>query len=335
MSLFGFHYEAALFIADGQPGSGKSYFVSGKQVEWLLSGNPVITNLTIRSLPKFRVGSTGEYIKVTEDDFEVGEDGRLKLIDILIKCKSDHPKSHPLLVIDECHDIFNARNWKGNDKGGFFSWIAQHRHMGVSVLLVTQDYSLLDKALRVRCQEFWRFDNLVKDKSIGMFLYFIAPGIHRRICYSNRKGEPNSKKGYSIKFFRIRSDKARRYSSGQMHNLNIADTFRGKSDVPRKIGVFGLILVVVVLLTYGSRAFNSSAKPFVPVAVSTVYKLDDYEGKLESVYENDLGLVLVFEDGFEKQTTSTEISEYDEFIGKEMSFERAPYIARFADGRLR
>jgi hypothetical protein len=328
MSVFGHFNEASLVIAEGLPGSGKSYESNSAQVEWLLSGNPVVTNLRIRSIPKFRVTPPGEYLFLEDADFDLDKEGRTRLISKLFDIKQRFPSSHPLLVIDECHDIFNARNWKDNDKGGFFSWIAQHRHMGISVLLITQHHGMLDKALRVRAQEFWWFENLVKDSKLGAWLWIIGRNVHRRVCFANKGGAPG-KLGYSVKLFKIRKKKAQRYSSGQIHKIGLADTFRGRSDMPRKVVVSCMIGMLVVLIAFGSRALANRIKvpaylPSVPVLPykkpAASWPVPPVEGKLDGFYSSPTGaIVVIFDDGSEFQTTSTDAAEYEEKIGQKVA----------------
>lgn len=320
-SLLCWYKEAVLAITEGVPGSGKSFWANIKQVEWLLAGQPVLTNLRIKSIPKWRVGQPGEYVFLEDTDFDINSLGKLPLLEKLSDIKERFPKSHPLVVIDECHDIFNARNWKVNDKGGFFSWIAQHRHMGVSVLLITQDYSNIDKFLRGRCQEFQRVENLVKDPKLGWFLWVIGKNIHRSIFFPNKKGAPNERKSYGFKIFFIKGRAAARYSSGQMHKLSLKDTFHRPSDLPRKLVVLFVFCMLVWGGAIGSRFLKAGPKEENDEIEFEVVEAPLFEAKIEGAFLQDDRVVLMTDQG-DVLTTSTDIYEWQDRIGEKYVLQR-------------
>lgn len=53
-----------------------------------------------------------------------------------------------LLVIDECQLIFNTRAWNDDDRAGWISFFSQHRKIGYDVILVAQNFEMLDRQIR-------------------------------------------------------------------------------------------------------------------------------------------------------------------------------------------
>lgn len=53
-----------------------------------------------------------------------------------------------LLVVDECQLIFNTRAWNDDDRAGWISFLSQHRKIGYEVILVAQNFEMVDKQIR-------------------------------------------------------------------------------------------------------------------------------------------------------------------------------------------
>lgn len=147
----------------GRPGSGKSYeAVVYHIVPALQQGRKIITNLPLNL----------EFIGAIEPHY-------LDLIEIREYSLTDKTKpafsalkdydttdwrnernQGPLLVIDECH--------KGLPRSGtprpVEEWYAEHRHLGVDVLLITQSHSKISKAIIEMVQVVYRLSN---NRSLG------------------------------------------------------------------------------------------------------------------------------------------------------------------------
>lgn len=151
----------------GRPGSGKSYeAVVHHIMPALESGRMVVTNLPlnldiiaaiehsylslIRSVGSSRI--EGKLVPAF---------GSLKHFD----CEwRDDKNRGPLYVIDECHKPFP----KGKTPLEIDEWFAEHRHLGVDVLLITQSYRKISAAIVDMVQVSYRVSNnrtLGSDKS--------------------------------------------------------------------------------------------------------------------------------------------------------------------------
>lgn len=149
----------------GRPGSGKSYEAVVYHVMMSLSeGRKVITNLPLNL----------EYIFAIYPEYR-------SLIDIREKSLSGSSKPFStvadfsddwrgpdgigaLYVIDECHKFFPV----GQTPKAIDEWFAEHRHLGVDVLLITQSYRKLSRSIVDMVQVVYRLSNnrtLGTDKS--------------------------------------------------------------------------------------------------------------------------------------------------------------------------
>jgi hypothetical protein len=74
-----------------------------------------------------------------------------------------------LVVVDEAHLFFNARDWNKADRE-FLTFLTQSRKVAVDVIFITQSMVTIDKQLRVQQQYVWAF------KDFGRFLpWFPVP----------------------------------------------------------------------------------------------------------------------------------------------------------------
>lgn len=145
----------------GPPGGGKSYeAVVYHVLANLEAGRKVITNLPLnidelaaivpaaRMLVEFRnrQGKPGE-----PETWAFGS-----LSDYGDSWRDPVSKIGPLYVIDECHKALPRRGI--GDKGGVTvdEWYAEHRHEGADVLLMTQSYGKVSKAIIDQVQVCYR-----------------------------------------------------------------------------------------------------------------------------------------------------------------------------------
>lgn len=57
-------------------------------------------------------------------------------------------EAQTLLVLDECQELFNSRSWNRKDRLEWCSFFRQHRKLGYSVYLISQDDKVIDKQIR-------------------------------------------------------------------------------------------------------------------------------------------------------------------------------------------
>ncbi len=141
---------------EGTPGSGKSYDAVRKVLDNLKLGRTVYTNIDGLDDVLKR-----EFIKLYTglDDYDLGTrlvcfDSR-EVFDIYPKVKGGS-----LLVIDEAHKWFNARNWQKPENISFANYCSEHRHYGIDILLITQDINKLDSQVRSNIEWTYRYKKI-------------------------------------------------------------------------------------------------------------------------------------------------------------------------------
>lgn len=135
----------------GLPGSGKSYYsvltllnalkIKGRDG---IKGRRVYTNIEGMGDDLER-----ECIKLfcDLDDYEL--DHRLIFMaDKDMVRVQDVVKPHSVIIIDEVHKLFNCRDWNSTTNNDFCNWASTHRHLGIDIILITQDIQKVDKQLR-------------------------------------------------------------------------------------------------------------------------------------------------------------------------------------------
>lgn len=131
-------------LYSGTPGSGKSLDAAAKVRASLKWYRPVIGTFHINKDCLYK-NSKYEYTYVNI----------YKLTpDFLVQYAKEHlpQKSNPegsfLLVIDEAQRIFNSRDWNAQDRMGWITFFAEHRHLGYDVILISQNDRMLDRQIR-------------------------------------------------------------------------------------------------------------------------------------------------------------------------------------------
>jgi hypothetical protein len=148
-----------------------------------------------------------------------------------------------MYVIDECHNFFNARAWAETGRDVLF-YLSQHRHLGDTVVWVTQAIMNVDKQFRSVTQDYTYMRNLSKEKH-GLFT---LPAYFVRKTFGEPAG-PNSVAMESGTFKLDVTGLGSLYSTAA--GVGIHD--RGQGDMSeRKRGipwwVLGVSLPLVVLL---------------------------------------------------------------------------------------
>lgn len=162
-----------IYFYEGIPGSGKSLDIARTVCDALRNGKNVISNLCIdteKIKPK-KGKELGHFIFVSDNDwlnnsfYKYSKDGRRMGADDSMgysyikglewfsknfhKFKSDGTvyEHQTLLVLDECHKIFNPRSWNRKDRLAWIDFFSEHRHMGYDCILSSQQDKKVDKQI--------------------------------------------------------------------------------------------------------------------------------------------------------------------------------------------
>lgn len=127
----------------GTPGSGKSLDVARLIMLKLRAGFNVIGNMHVNTEMLKKKRYKGKYIFI--DTYKLNP---AELVDYARKYHKKGKEGQCLIVIDECQQIFNSRDWAASDRRAWNEFFQVHRHFGYNVILVTQYDRLIDRQLR-------------------------------------------------------------------------------------------------------------------------------------------------------------------------------------------
>ena len=192
----------------GTPGSGKSYEAVRKIVDNLRLGRVVCTNIDGMESPQCQ-----EYLKnlLDMDDYtfrrlfrHLSSDqvrrfwNTEKIIDlqyqhdvegdvfqdlVIEKDELICPQGS-LIVIDEAHRYFNARDWQAKSNRELADWASTHRHLGYDLILITQDIDKVEKQVRTLTEWCYYFRKV----------NFFGGAVKKKyLCYSYTGDDHNGK----------------------------------------------------------------------------------------------------------------------------------------------
>lgn len=163
-----------VYIVTGKLGSGKTLSMVGRAREYIESGRPVATNVTldIRGLVKRKPKAPVIRLpdRPTVADLEligaVHSTGREEL--------------NGMLLLDECGTFLNTREWGDKGRQAFIDWLLHSRKLGWDVFLIVQHTSLLDKQIRDAMAEYVvtcrRLDR-IKVPFLGRLISWVSVGV--------------------------------------------------------------------------------------------------------------------------------------------------------------
>lgn len=153
-----------LILYSGTPGSGKSLDVARDVYIKLRMGRTVIGNMRIN--PDRLKNCSGRYFYV--DTYAMNPQ------DFIEYARFYHVKGkegQTTIVIDECQQIFNAREWNASHMKTWNKFFQLHRHYGFNVYLITQFDRLIDR--QTRCLiEYERLHR--KISNMGIFGWLVS-----------------------------------------------------------------------------------------------------------------------------------------------------------------
>jgi len=125
-----------------------------------------------------------------------------------------------LWVLDEAHEVLNARTWSDEDRKRHVQWISLARHRGWRVRLVTHDMESLDRQIRARVTDYESVKNLRQMQLCGIPLSPVPVFLLTRVW----NGGTGTKKYISRRRVRLLDDRANLYDTHERADLELDDT---------------------------------------------------------------------------------------------------------------
>lgn len=189
-------------LYSGTPGSGKSLHVARDIfIKLNVKKQCVIANFPINL----------ELIsKKSKDKFFCFDNANLTVKALVDFAKENHvmgKEGQTLLVIDECQTFFNPREFARKDRLEWNNFFSQHRKLGYSVILVTQNDRLIDRQIRAL------IEYEIKHRKVNNFKIGKLLPIKTFACVSYWYGV---REKLDVSFFFFRKKYSRLYDSYKM-----------------------------------------------------------------------------------------------------------------------
>lgn len=160
-------------VYTGTPGTGKSLHVCDDIKAQLRRGN-VIANFSFRD----------DLVSRKKGVFLEKPNSELAYPSFLYKYGLEHNldkhgnviMGHTLIVIDECQNLFDSRQWNAPGRREWNEFIAQHRKYGYNIILITQNLNSLDKRIRANSEFEVLHRNMKHYKNLGFILSLFFAG---------------------------------------------------------------------------------------------------------------------------------------------------------------
>jgi len=139
-------------IYTGNMGAGKSYHAIKQIIYWLGEGRNVISTLNIdldivvknmKRQQREKYKEFGSFTHVTNENLDT-----MLLINFALDNHTEEIEKQTLIVIDECLDIFDSRQWQRDDRYDWNKFFRDSRQLGFETILITQAIDDIDKRIR-------------------------------------------------------------------------------------------------------------------------------------------------------------------------------------------
>ncbi len=236
----------------GVPGSGKSYHLAREIYKYLLNGKNVISNFNVnaQSLTPKKGKELGCFIYVDNKEWRINayRTGRNKkavegfsYINGLINYARNFHKSYvtkqgekkyyehqTILVFDECHNLWNSREWNRQDRLDWVKFFSEHRKLGYDVYFVSQDDKRIDKQLKGLFEDEYlhrKMFNFVKSEALGKIFRSIFGEWF--VCIKKKYGMKKSDAKMNVTYIHGEKKFYDFYNSSTIFAFDTSDDFLG------------------------------------------------------------------------------------------------------------
>lgn len=170
---------------EGLPGAGKTYEAVQKIIDNLRKGRVVYTNIDGMEKPEHQ-----EILKQLTDLNDYGFEKHFKFLTAEQMPEFwNHVEPGCLVVLDELQKVFSSREWQTAKNNQFHFWASTHRHQGFDVVIITQDITRIDSAIR----------SLVEWTYVFRKVNFLGNAAQRSYLVKTFHGEDTGGKPLSVK----------------------------------------------------------------------------------------------------------------------------------------
>ena len=237
---------------EGLPGAGKSYEAAVMQiVPALQQARTVVTNIEGISVPKLAEVTKlpPAIVEMLIVPLDIRKEVTEQRADILEQTKKDS-----LVVLDEIQDIFPAgREQLPSD---WMTYITQHRHEGLDIVLMGQDLTDVHKIWRNRVQRVVYFTNLEAVAGVKRYRWEVAEKQGKKFVKVS-----SGVRKYDPQYFGIYAS----HTAGTENTDTYGDS-RSRVITPKKVA--GFVVVLGGLLWFGVSGMMGFLDPSDPGMVA-------------------------------------------------------------------
>lgn len=229
----------SITLYSGTPGSGKSYHAVKYIVQLLKYGKNVIANfpMDLRTVK----GIKGKFYFIPEDNDTLSDlqkdafkkeskkkgyiylrEGRLDvpyLCKFALKRHIKGKEAQTFLFLDEASRMFNPRDFGRADRMPWNTFMSLHRHLGYSIILISQHDRLLDRQIRYQIEYEVKHRSITNYRTIGRILGFMGLKIFTAVhCWYAVKGQ----KDYT-EVIKLKKKIACLYDSYALFNIDLVN----------------------------------------------------------------------------------------------------------------
>jgi len=155
----------------GTPGSGKSYITATKIYGRIKYGYNCIGNFPINRAVFKKRKKLGNYCYLNNQEMTVEA-----LVHYAKLFHKPNRESQTLLIIDECGQKFNCRQWDNKDRMKWLVFFQQHRKLGYDIILISQHDRLIDRQIRAVVETEFKCRSLSNYNWFGKLLALFMGG---------------------------------------------------------------------------------------------------------------------------------------------------------------
>lgn len=236
----------------GVPGSGKSYHLAKEIYKHLQNGKNIISNFNVNIQMVKSKGKKplGVFIYVNNKEWRNNayhSANKKKAVDefsyingLINYARNFHEyyinkqgelqfyEHQTILVFDECHQIWNAREWARSDRLAWINFFSEHRKFGYDVYFTSQDDKRVDKQIRGLLEDEYlhrKMFNFVKSEEFAKILRRIFGEWF--VCIKKKYGMKKSDAKMNVTYIHGEKKFYEFYNSSTIFAFNTSDDFVG------------------------------------------------------------------------------------------------------------